>query len=76
MRKIWNNCLPRTIAPFWCENRHNRPWLLFKEIQYVCTILISDRIKSTVYAIANYSSVWILRFLSKQYVPVRFRAQQ
>ena len=33
MSYIWNNGLPRIIAPFWCEKRNNQHWLLFEEIQ-------------------------------------------
>ena len=47
VRNIWNNCLPQIIAPFWCENKNNHPWILFKEIwwptfiQYVNCLLIA-----------------------------------
>ena len=34
MRNIWNNCLPRIIAPFWCKQRNNRPRQLFEEVRY------------------------------------------
>ena len=40
VRNIWNNRLPRMIAfpriipTFWCQNRNNRPRLLFEEIRY------------------------------------------
>ena len=33
MSYIWNNGLPRIIAPFCCEKRNNQHWLLFEEIQ-------------------------------------------
>ena len=34
VNNIWNNRLPRIIAPFLCEKRNNRPRLLFEEIRY------------------------------------------
>ena len=34
MGNIFNNRLPRIIAPFWSEKRNDHPRLLFKEIQY------------------------------------------
>ena len=85
MRNIWNNRLPRIIAfpriiaPFWCENINNRPWLLFEEIRYPnITVLIvrrglghniqgiakSQELRKTLWQCRNIDFASVSRFMS------------
>ena len=44
MRNIWNNRLPRIIAPFRSKKRDNHPQLLFEEIRYLKNVrTVKDR---------------------------------